>query len=155
MGIEIERKFLVNTNMWKPASEGTLYVQGYICASAECVVRVRIAGQKAILGIKGLISNNTRREFEYEIPMGDAREMLDNQCGKPLVEKLRHRETHCGKLWEIDVFLAENEGLVVAEVELESESENIALPEFVAEEVSADPRYFNFALHKNPYRNWK
>jgi adenylate cyclase len=123
MGIEIERKFLVNTELWKPESEGSYYVQGYISANAERVVRVRIAGQKAFLCIKSLIENLTRHEFEYAIPMDDARAMLDLLCKKPLIEKHRHKETHHGKLWEIDVFHSENDGLVVAEVELESENE--------------------------------
>ena len=154
MHTEIERKFLVNTDLWKPADEGVYYKQGYISANGERVVRVRIAGQRAFLGIKSLIANFTRYEFEYQIPVEDAELLMELFCKKPLIEKHRHRETHCGKLWEIDVFHLENDGLVVAEVELESEDESIELPEFVTDEVSTDERYFNFNLHKNPFNSW-
>ncbi|MDR0498123.1 MAG: CYTH domain-containing protein [Holophagales bacterium] len=154
MNLEIERKFLVNTDLWKPIDEGTYYKQGYISASVESVIRVRIAGQKAFLGIKSLIANFTRCEFEYEIPDKDAELLLELFCKKPHIEKHRHRETHNGKLWEIDVFHAENDGLIVAEIELESEREDIVLPEFVTDEVSTDQRYFNFSLHKNPFKQW-
>ena len=152
--MEIERKFLVNTNLWKPADEGVYYRQGYISENGERVVRVRVAGQRAFLGIKSLIANFTRYEFEYEIPVEDAELLMELFCKKPLIEKHRHRETHYGKLWEIDVFRLENDGLIVAEVELESEDEIIKLPEFVADEVSTDQRYFNFNLHKNPFNSW-
>jgi len=154
MNLEIERKFLVNTDLWKPIDEGTYYKQGYINANADCVVRVRIAGERAFLCIKGLVSNFTRYEFEYEIPCKDAELLLDLFCKKPIVEKHRHRENHNGKLWEIDVFHADNDGLVVAEIELESELEEILLPGFVTDEVSTDQRYFNFNLHKNPFKEW-
>jgi len=149
--MEIERKFLVNTDLWKPIDEGVYYKQGYISADDERVVRVRIAGQSAFLGVKSLIANFTRYEFEYEIPVKDAELLLELFCKKPHIEKHRHRETHHGKLWEIDVFHSENDGLVVAEIELESEDEIIKLPEFVTDEVSTDQRYFNFNLHKRPF----
>jgi adenylate cyclase len=154
MPLEIERKFLVDKGLWKPAGEGALYRQGYICADAERIVRVRVAGRRALLGVKGLKGNFTRYEFEYGIPLEDAEAMLDLFCEKPLIEKRRHRESHHGKLWEIDVFHAENDGLVVAEVELAAEDEEIRLPDFVTDEVSADQRYFNFNLHKAPFRRW-
>jgi adenylate cyclase len=155
MHTEIERKFLVNTDLWEPQDGGEYYKQGYISANAKRVVRVRVAGQRAYLCIKSLVSNITRHEFEYEIPVDDAELLLEQFCKKPLVEKYRHKETHYGKLWEIDVFHAENDGLVVAEIELESESEEIDLPPFVTREVSTDQRYFNFNLHKHPFKLWR
>jgi adenylate cyclase len=112
--IEIERKFLVDKSLWKPAGEGIHYRQGYICADERRVVRVRIAGNRALLGIKGLKGSFTRYEFEYEIPTEDAEHMLELFCEKPLIEKTRHKENHHGRLWEIDAFHGENEGLVVA-----------------------------------------
>jgi len=154
MPLEIERKFLVDKSLWKPAGVGLRYKQGYICADEKRVVRVRIAGQRAFLCVKGLKGNFTRYEFEYEIPLEDAENMLELFCEKPLVEKDRHRETHHGRLWEIDIFHAENNGLVVAEIELASEDEAIELPHFVTDEVSTDQRYFNFNLHKVPYSRW-
>lgn len=155
MHTEIERKFLVDTAIWRPSGKGTLYVQGYIVASAGSAVRVRIAGPKAFLGLKSLVSNITRREFEYEIPVGDAESLLELFWKKPLIEKRRHKETHNGGLWEIDVFRGENDGLVVAEIELASEDEEIMLPDFVAREVSTDQRYFNFNLQKHPFKEWR
>ncbi|MDR2697453.1 MAG: CYTH domain-containing protein [Holophagales bacterium] len=155
MNLEIERKFLVNADLWKPRDEGTYYKQGYINADAESVVRVRVAGQSAFLCVKSLAANFTRYEFEYEIPVKDAELLLELFCKKPFVEKHRHTENHNGKLWEIDVFHAESDGLIVAEIELESEIEDIVLPEFVTDEVSTDQRYFNFNLHKNPFKQWR
>ena len=155
MATEIERKFLVSTELWKPADDGVHYVQGYISANFERVVRVRIAGQDAFLTIKSLASNLTMHNFEYAIPLEDARQILEMHCRKPHIEKLRHREMHFGKMWEIDVFLKENDGLVVAEVELESEGEEIVLPDFVTREVSADHRYYNASLYKKPFMGWR
>jgi CYTH domain-containing protein len=152
MHTEIERKFLVNLDIWKPSGAGTYYKQGYISSDDNCVVRVRIAGDKAFFCIKALVANFTRHEFEYEIPVEDAERLLELFCKKPLIEKHRHKENHHGKLWEIDVFHAENEGLVVAEIELEREDEEVELPVFVTKEVSTDARYFNFNLQKSPFR---
>ena len=152
--LEIERKFLVDTSLWEPVGEGTLYVQGYVCADTEKAVRVRVAGERAFLCIKGLVANFTRREFEYEIPLGDAARLLELFCEAPPIEKRRHRESHHGKVWEIDVFLGDNDGLVVAEVELGSENEAVTLPEFAGAEVSTDPRYYSFNLQRNPFGRW-
>jgi adenylate cyclase len=161
MPIEIERKFLVNTDVWEPMGTGEPYKQGYISSNRKRIVRVRVAGEKAFLCIKSIMaidgdaSGTVRREFEYEIPMQDAEELLRLYCKKPFIEKTRHKEMHNGKLWEIDVFHGENDGLVVAEVELLSEGEGIALPGFVEREVSTDHRYFNASLQKNPFSNWR
>lgn len=155
MAKEIERKFLVKTADWVPQGAGKYYKQGYLNSQKERVVRVRIAGDKGQLTIKGITTGVTRAEFEYAIPTEEAGLMLDNLCEKPLIEKHRHKEVHGGKTWEIDVFHGDNEGLVVAELELKSEDEAFDRPAWLGEEVSSDPRYFNSNLLKNPYKNWK
>jgi adenylate cyclase len=106
------------------------------------------------LTIKGITIGATRREYEYEIPMADANEMLDELCEKPIIEKTRFKISHAGLTWEIDEFAGVNQGLIVAEVELESEDQNIDFPPWVGEEVSGDPRYFNSNLIANPFANW-
>jgi adenylate cyclase len=154
MAKEIERKYLVKTDVWRPQGEGIHFKQGYLNSQKERVVRVRIEGSKAKLTIKGITTGVTRSEFEYAIPVEDAAILLDQLCEKPLIDKHRHKEQHGGLTWEIDVFHSENEGLVIAEVELPSEDIRPELPPWAAEEVSSDPRYFNSNLLKNPYRNW-
>jgi len=154
MAKEIERKFLVKLTAWTPQSGGKYYKQGYLNSQKERVVRVRIAGDKGQLTIKGITTGVTRAEFEYAISIEDAGLMLDNLCEKPLIEKHRHKEVHGGKTWEIDVFHGDNEGLVVAEIELGSEDEAFERPTWLGEEVSSDPRYFNSNLLKNPYKSW-
>ena len=154
MAKEIERKYLVKLEAWKPQGTGKYYKQGYLNSQKERVVRVRIAGDKGQLTIKGITTGVTRAEFEYAIPTEEAGLMLDNLCEKPLIEKHRHKELHGGKTWEIDVFHGDNEGLVVAEIELTSEDEAFEHPGWLGEEVSSDPRYFNSNLLKNPYKQW-
>jgi len=154
MGKEIERKYLVKLETWEPQAEGTDFKQGYLNAQKERVVRVRIEGAKAKLTIKGITTGVTRSEFEYAIPVEDAALLLDNLCEQPLIDKHRHKELHHGKTWEIDVFHGENQGLVVAEIELSSEDEKIVMPDWVGEEVSSDPRYFNSNLLKHPFKSW-
>jgi adenylate cyclase len=155
MGKEIERKYLVRKGVWNPQDSGTHFKQGYLNSQKERVVRVRIEGTTAKLTIKGLTTGATRSEFEYLIPIGDAEVLLDHLCEQPLIDKHRHLEHHGGHTWEVDVFHGENEGLIVAEVELASEGEAIALPPWAGEEVTHDPRYFNSNLLKNPYRAWR
>jgi CYTH domain-containing protein len=154
MGREIERKFLVRREAWTPAGPGTPFRQGYLSSAKERVVRVRIAGERAFLTVKGPTVGLTRAEFEYAIPVEDAAAMLDGLCERPLVEKERHVEVHGGKRWELDVFHGENEGLVVAELELASEDEPFAAPAWVGEEVSHDPRYANANLARLPFSRW-
>ncbi len=154
MGREIERKFLVRRALWTPAGAGTPTRQGYLSSQKERVVRVRIAGDRAFLTGKGAAVGLTRAEFEYAIPVADAAAMLDALCERPLVEKDRHVEVHAGKRWEIDVFHGENEGLVLAELELASEDEVFAAPAWVGEEVSHDPRYANANLARQPFSRW-
>jgi adenylate cyclase len=127
MGKEIERKFLVKGDVWRSLAEGTAYRQGYLNNDKERTVRIRTIGAKAFLTIKGLTVGATHSEYEYEI---------------------------AGLTWEIDEFFGENAGLIVAEVELESEGQIFEKPEWVGEEVTADPRYFNSNLIKHPYTKW-
>jgi len=154
MATEIERKFLVHSGKWKPVTPGLLYRQGYLSSVKERVVRVRIAGKEAFFTVKGISEHFTRLEFEYPIPVADARIMLDKMCERPLVEKTRYRETLGKHTWEIDVFHGENDGLVLAEVEVASETELFERPSWLAEEVSGDPRYFNNNLVLHPFRTW-
>lgn len=155
MGHEIERKFLVTVERWIPADVGVHYRQGYLSSVKERVVRIRIEGDAAKLTIKGPTVGVTRAEFEYAIPLDDAAILLDQLCERPLIEKHRHREVHNGRAWEIDVFHGENEGLVVAEIELETELDAVILPPWIGQEVSADPRYFNSNLRMHPYSEWR
>jgi len=154
MAKEIERKFLVKSGTWIPKAEGIHFRQGYLNTQKERVVRVRIEGASAKLTIKGVMTGVTRPEFEYTIPVDDASILLDNLCEKPLIDKHRHKEVHGGKTWEIDVFHGDNEGLVVAEIELKAETETFVRPDWVGEEVSSDPRYFNANLLKHPFKSW-
>jgi len=155
MAIEIERKFLVTNDEYKSGAKGTYYRQGYISIDNRRVVRVRIAGKKAYLTFKSLISERSRSEYEYRIPLPDALEMLDKLCLKPIIEKIRYVVNYANNHWVVDEFLAENAGLVVAEIELENESQKFSKPSWLGKEVSGDPRYLNANLVVNPYKNWK
>ena len=152
MGLEIERKFLVREGSWRHA-KGIQYRQGYLNSAKERVVRVRTIGDQGYLTIKGLTVGASRMEFEYEIPHRDADAMLE-LCEKPLIEKTRYKVTTEGFVWEIDEFFGENQGLIVAEVELDREDQVFAKPDWVGDEVTGDPRYFNSNLIKNPYTKW-
>ena len=152
MAREIERKFLTKGSAWRRAG-GMRLCQGYLSSAKGRTVRVRTVGDKAYLTIKGMAVGATRPEFEYEIPYQDAKELL-NLCEMPLIEKDRYRLEEGGVVWEIDEFLGENRGLIVAEVELESEDQPFTKPDWVGEEVTGDPRYFNSNLIKKPYTKW-
>jgi len=154
MGLEIERKFLLNGDAWRALGSPEPYSQGYISRGSGRTVRVRIAGEKAFLTIKGPVTGISRQEFEYLIPCSDAREMLA-LCDGPVIEKERRRIPHGNHVWEVDEFFGENEGLIVAEVELSHPEEEITLPRWVGREVTGDPRYYNSNLTVNPYRRWK
>lgn len=151
--VEIERKFLINPELWQPSVNGVKIKQGYLSAHPERVVRVRIAGEKAYLTIKGKPVGIVRAEYEYEIPKNDAEQLLKICLGFP-VEKIRFKEKIGELVWEIDVFKGENQGLIMAEVELEDEIQNFDLPGWIGEEVSNDSRYYNAQLSKNPYSKW-
>ena len=153
MGTEIEHKFLVNTAVWNAVTPGVTYRQGYLSSVKERVVRVRTAGDKAFLTIKGITTGMTRLEFEYPIPQADALALLD-LCEKPLVEKTRYKQSVGGFVLEIDVFHGDNDGLVVAEIEVPDEATIFERPPWVAAEVSSDSRYFNSNLAVNPFRKW-
>jgi len=152
MGKEIERKFMVKEGAWRN-EKGTRYRQGYLNSAKERNVRVRTMEGKAYLTIKGIAIGASRMEFEYEIPLQDADELLEI-CEKPLIEKIRHKVQEGNFVWEVDEFFRENQGLIVAEVELESEDQEFPKPDWVGEEVTGDARYFNSNLIKNPYTNW-
>jgi adenylate cyclase len=154
MAQEIERKFLVDVSRWRPAGPGVTFRQGYLSSQPERTVRVRLEGDAAKLTIKGISTGLSRLELEYPIPRADAEQLLA-LCERPLIDKVRHTEQHDGKTWEIDVFAGDNEGLVVAELELASEDESFTTPPWVTEEVSHDPRYYNANLIKAPYRTWR
>ena len=151
---EIERKFLVTGDEWRVPGAGTRYRQGYLSTVPERTVRVRTIRDKAWLTIKGITVGATRVEYEYEIPADEASEMLDDLCQRPLIEKIRYRIDHQGLTWEVDEFDGDNAGLIIAEVELEKEDQAVVLPDWVGEEVTDDPRFYNANLIANPYTGW-
>jgi len=154
MGIEIERKFLVRGEGWRQqASTQTRFSQGYLSRDPARTVRVRIAGEQAFLTIKGATTGATRAEFEYALPMADAQQLLAMSDG-PVVEKIRHLCVFEGMTWEVDEFLGANAGLVVAEIELDSEAQAFAHPAWLGEEVTGDARYVNANLAVNPFTRW-
>jgi CYTH domain-containing protein len=153
MATEIERKFLVKDASWKDRAAGTRYVQGYLGTDPERTVRLRISGTEAWLTIKGLTQGIARAEYEYPIPSSDAENILD-LCLRPLIEKIRYRIEYRGRTWEVDEFLGENQGLVLAEVELGDVEETLELPPWAGAEVSDDPRYFNANLVAQPFTKW-
>ncbi|MEJ6004527.1 CYTH domain-containing protein [Paucibacter sp. AS339] len=152
MGIEIERKFLVQGQDWKQGS-GQYLNQGYLSRDPARTVRVRIAGDAAWLTIKGASVGATRAEFEYAIPVSDAQALLQLADG-PCVEKIRRIVPHGGMNWEVDEFLGANAGLVVAEIELSSESQAFEAPPWLGQEVTDDTRYFNSQLAARPFTSW-
>jgi adenylate cyclase len=154
MGIEIERKFLV-TRLPAHLGQGIDICQGYMLNTADKVVRVRISGQSGFLTIKGRTVASVRPEFEYEIPVTDARQMLEQFCEKPFIEKCRHTHYHQGMEWVIDRFFGANQGLVVAEIELSSRDQAVAVPPWAGMEVTEDPRYANASLVRHPYTTWQ
>jgi adenylate cyclase len=155
MALEIERKFLIRNDEWRrDADAGRLFRQGYLIGARQASVRVRIEGDRGFLNIKSMTLGVTRQEYQYPIPLDEAEEMLATLCEQPLVEKTRYCVRHGGHIWEIDVFAGDNAGLVVAEVELNSERESVELPPWAGVEVSDDPRYYNVNLVKHPYKTW-
>ena len=155
MAVEIERKFLVKNEQWRESVIAeTRLRQGYLTTGEGSTVRVRIDGERAYLTVKGATVGIRRFEFEYEIPLPDAELLLEQVALKPQVEKIRY-QVRCGKhIWDLDLFLGENHGLVLAEIELEAENETFELPGWAGEEVSDDPRYHNSNLVTHPFREW-
>ena len=161
MGIEIERKFLVTDDSWRAAAHAVIpMAQGYIndmaamdSGAQKASVRVRIQGDEAYLNIKSRELGHTRQEFDYPVPVSEARELLQ-LCVGGLIDKRRHLVQHGGLLWEVDEFLGDNAGLVVAEVELESADQVFAKPDWAGAEVTDELRYYNLALASKPYCQW-
>lgn len=154
MGQEIERKFLVKRDIWQQQEKsGQNYRQGYLNSAKERTVRVRLIGDRGILTIKGEAQGLTRPEYEYDLPLEEAQELL-NLCEQPLIEKKRYKIKQGELTWEVDEFFGENEGLIIAEVELEHEQQSFEHPAWLDQEVTEDPRYFNANLVKQPYRSW-
>jgi adenylate cyclase len=151
MGVEIERKFLVRGDGWREGRPLAIR-QAYLSRDAV-TVRVRREGERGVLTLKGPSVGLARPEFEYEIPVADA-DALIALSSLPPIEKTRYLVSHAGRTWEVDEFHGANAGLVVAEIELDSEREEIELPEWVGEEVSADPRYRNSSLAAVPFCDW-
>jgi adenylate cyclase len=155
MAVEIERKYLINLNQIGTLENGNRIKQGYITTNKDAVVRVRVKNDKGYLTIKGSNIGVSRLEFEYEIPLVEANEMLDKLCQKPIIDKTRYLIDFEKHIWEIDIFYGDNEGLVIAEVELVDVNEEIKLPLWIKEEVSGDIKYYNLNLMKYPYNQWK
>lgn len=156
MPLEIERKFLVNKSLWQklPKPSGDLYRQGYLLTDPQKTIRVRQTPDSGFLTIKGISIGATRAEFEYEIPFAEAQELLD-QFSVSELSKVRYKIIFEDKLWEVDEFLGKNEGLIIAEIELQSEDEIFTIPDWLDNEVTGEEKYYNSNLTLNPYKNWK
>ncbi len=156
MAIEIEHKFLLANNDWRQhVSHSTKYRQGYLSALPTSSIRVRTSDDHAWLNIKTATIGTHRHEYEYEIPLADADEILATLCAKPLIEKIRHFVTDDGNLWEIDEFAGDNQGLIVAEIELKQTGQAFTQPAWLGAEVTGDLRYYNNNLAKHPYSEWR
>lgn len=154
MAVEIERKYLISGDGWRAESPvGVRMAQGYLSREAGRTVRVRVAGDRAWLTIKGATAGISRTEFEYEIPVEEGRQLLE-MCEPSVIDKTRFLVPHGNHVWEVDVFHGENAGLIVAEVELRDESECPELPGWVGREVSDDRRYANSCLSRFPFSSW-
>lgn len=154
MGIEIERKFLVKSSEWKSLGKRIFYQQGYLLSDKNRTIRIRTIEDKGFITIKSSVLGISRNEFEYEIPVEEARVILETLCEKPFIKKYRTKIQLNELVWEVDEFIDENDGLVIAEVELENENQKIDIPNWIGEEVSGDKKYFNSMLVKNPFTNW-
>ena len=155
MPTEIERKYLIANDNWKTyADEGKHMIQGYMASNEHSSIRIRVNNDNANLNIKSNTIGIQRSEYDYPIPLDEAMELLNTLCDQPLIEKTRYHVNHEGHLWEIDVFAGDNEGLVVAEIELASADDEFILPDWIGQEVSDDPRYYNVCLAKHPYKDW-
>ncbi len=154
MGTEIERKFLVHGEPWK-GLQGSRFVQGYLSTEAMRTVRVRTIGEQAYITIKACLENTLMRsEYEYEIPIAEANLILENLAQKPLIEKIRYNIIHEQNTWDLDVFLGENTGLVVAEIELNDINQTFTKPDWLGDEVTNDKKYLNSSLVTSPYFTW-
>lgn len=155
MGIEIERKFLVtDTAFLSGEPECIRLVQGYLSTDPDRTVRVRLVGDNGFITVKGKTRGAVRLEYEYPIPGEDARELLQGLCSGPLVEKQRFTVHHQGSEWSVDIFEGRNQGLAVAEIELDSETQSFEKPPWAGREVTHDPRYYNACLSMRPIDTW-
>ncbi len=155
MPLEIERKFLVDGDAWRTQARSRVrYRQGYLAGNDRCSVRVRIGGDRAWLGLKARVVGRAREEFEYSIPPVEAEQILDTLCAEGAVEKVRYRVPFEAHEWEVDEFVGENAGLVLAEIELSREDEHFARPSWVGREVTDDVRYYSSSLAAYPWRRW-
>lgn len=155
MAREIEHKFLVANDSWRAAVvRRERFEQGYLAITADCAVRVRIEGDRAVLNVKGATLDIERLEFEYPIPLGDGRDMLATLCNGRRLSKVRYWVAHDDDVWEVDVFEGGNRPLVLAELELEHREQRFSIPEWIGREVSGDPRYLNSYLAVTPYGTW-
>ena len=152
--MEIERKFLLKDDSWRLSAVGKKYHQGYLSSNKERTVRIRTIDNRGYLTIKGIAKGAVRVEYEYEIPATEARAMLDDLCEKPLIEKIRYKIKHHGLVWEVDEFYGENQGLIMAEVELDFKDQKFEKPEWIGAEVTGDSKYFNSNLIHHPYSQW-
>ena len=154
MAKEIERKFLIDISGVESIGSGSRIKQGYISTTDNTAVRIRVSGTVAYLTLKGENQGATRPEFEYEIPIEDANEIIKELCSGPIIDKTRYLVEYGSHTWEIDVFHGDNDGLIVAEVELESETEEVDLPKWVINEVTGEVKYYNSSLLDNPFNKW-
>jgi len=154
MAQEIERKFLTKSDAWRSNAIGTFYRQGYLSTNKERTVRIRTIGNKGYITVKGIAKGAVRAEYEYEIPVNDANEMLNTLCEQPIIEKMRYEIEYDELIWVVDEFEGLNKGLILVEVELSDENQKIDLPDWVGSEVTGDPNYFNSNLIRNPYLSW-
>jgi len=155
MATEIERKYTLKSEDWRNTiSSSQRITQGYLAGNDRASVRIRVAGDHANINIKSATLGITRQEYEYEIPLEDAQNMLEQLCEKPVIDKTRYYVSFAGKTWEIDEFYGENAGLIVAEIELDSIEEEFELPPWISNEVSDDKRYYNVSLVDHPYKDW-
>jgi adenylate cyclase len=155
MGIEIERKFLLTGDSWRAAAQGRSFRQGYLARQYGRTVRIRTCNNTGFLTIKGPSIGFARQEFEYQIPIEDANILLEAFCEQPILEKMRYYLKYDGFTWEIDEFLGENQGLIIAEIELDSEDQPFSKPDWLGLEVTGDSRYYNSSLVRHPFKNWR
>ncbi len=155
MALEIEHKFLIKNNDWREnIQKSSAYKQGYLISDQIKSIRVRISDNKAWLNIKSATIGTSRQEYEYEIPLNEGIEILSSLCKKPIIEKTRHLVPYKQHIWEIDVFSGDNDGLIIAEIELSSVGETFFKPDWLGKEVTENLKYYNNNLSENPYKNW-
>ena len=154
MATEIERKYLLKNDSWKQeVSSKNKIIQGYLSSKPERTVRIRITKNKGFVTIKSKNIGSLRKEFEYEIPIEDAKELI-LLCEKPIIQKTRYIVEYSSHIWEIDIFEGENQGLEVAEIELSQENEEFSIPDWIGPEVTNESKYYNSQLIINPFMNW-